>query len=375
MSWKEIKRIEQIVRRERGEKAIVIRLVKEDDKIISLILSLEDKNSINSIELSINDWDDLLSLFKSIDSEIKTYQTPKVAPVTEQIPNETYIKPKNSVPVQETLLPEPEIDLASMKTEETPSEITILHKTIKSTPKTAPEIATPKIEDKSFPDAVVIEQLKPPKIEKTEKNKISETAKLPTPQAVVIEHFEPPPQAKNLKKGSEPKPAIEAVVDEGIKPITVPKPSLTEPEETSTPKLSEYEPIALELSDTTPPPEKEVLYPPMPPEVKEIFEELDTQAIELEKTLLDVGVDSTDDEITKETKITNAMQEVAELMPPGAAKDFVEQMILKRKENIEISDQKAEDQDVELVLADENQKERNKKENDNQKTKSELKYW
>lgn len=367
MAWKEIKRVEHIIRRERGDKAIIIRLIKEDEKVASLILGLEDKNSKNSIELSIIDWEDLIAFFNSVDSEIKAPQIPKEVKLTEPTPIDIDLQPSSMDLAQETKIPVPRVDLIASETEEPKSDVIILHKKIPSTIKVIAEKPSLEPEIKETPEAVVIkppEMLQPEEVKPTE---VPEVSKLPTPQAVVIEHIEPPikKEAEKIEQEIKPIPSV-SVIDEA-------KPSL-EPESVK-PEITHIEPKPVEVEELTPSSGTEELYPPMPPEVQEIFEELDNQAIELEKTLLDGGENSNEGGISKEVKITSAMQEVAELMPPGAAKDFVEQMILKRKENVEVTDEKPKSPEVELVIVNENQDEPKNKGKKTEDTKNELKYW
>ena len=356
MSWKEIKgRIEQIIRRERGDQAVIIRIVSENDKVISIILELEDKKTNSRIELNINEWNDLLGFFNKINSIITTPETHKKEEIVETQPISIETSP-STVIIEESPIETPEPITNTPDVEDTDSAVTLLHKTMPKSPKPVIETPLPKPIKSPTPEAVVIEHIKPP-------DKVDvETVKPPTPPIIATETVEEPvvPQA---------------VVIEEYKPSSVPPIEVTEQEIPVVPEVSEMpeipeisEPIVSESPSEKP----EEVYPPMPPEVQEIFEELDTQAIELEKTLIEAGVETEGDELKKELKITSAMQEVAELMPTGPAKDFVEQMIVKRKETQAplIKADGANDEDITLVVENKGEDEAKKKNHNNQ-----LKYW
>ncbi|MHA1384902.1 MAG: hypothetical protein ACTSR3_14230 [Candidatus Helarchaeota archaeon] len=374
MAWKEIKRIEQIIRKERGDEAVIIRLVKENEKIISIIFGIEDKNVINSIELSIDEWNELLSFFKSIESEITPLKTSEVEQVSAGLPTEIETQSDAKKVVIEAPTPIPDISSPpSITEEEEPAAVTILHKTMSTTPKTVVGTPIPEREKGVTPEAVVIEHIEPPTKIKSEE---PEPLKQPSLPDITPEVVEPSTDVKIEESIAKIPARPQAIVVEHIEPRTEPKPQDIEPETPIThdiPMIPEVEPEIIDHEAIELPLETEENYPPMPPEVKEIFEELDTQAIELNKTLIDAGVVPSENELTKEIKITNAMQEVAELMPPGAAKDFVEQMILKRKEfqNLGTKSSNASDTEIELVLVDENQKETK----DTKEKEKELKYW
>ncbi|NVM02476.1 MAG: hypothetical protein HWN67_09090 [Candidatus Helarchaeota archaeon] len=325
MSWKEIKRIEQIIRKERGDKAIFIRLIKEDENVSSIIFGIEDKNSKNSIKLSIGEWNNLLSFFNTIDEEIKSPQISVIEEEKDIISNELETQTPTEVIIQEPSEVIPEAKVIGSAFEEPTSTVTLIHKDM-----------TSKTEETVLPSPVDIEEIEPPseviaepiELEKPPSEVIAEPIELekpPSPPAVVVEETEPQIEAKPKPTELEKPPSPPAIVLEHIEPPSEVKSKKPVPEPTipSPVLIPEVSKISTE---------KEDLFPEMPPEVKEIFEELDSQAIELEKSLIVTEDESSDSELTKEVKITKAMQEVAELMPSGPAKDFVEQMIVKRKE-------------------------------------------
>lgn len=318
MSWKEIKRIEEIFRKERGDDAIVIRLLRQDEKVSSVILSLENKNSRISIDLNIEEWNSIRSFFNLIDSKISLPSTPYAIKENEFLPEELEKEAFVETISEEStdFIAEAKI-IAPISKKSLPT-LTIIHDTTEATSKLKKPVSTSSFIHEPIEVSSEIkidltepeEQISAPVIfpESTElpsevENNI-EPEKPSSPPAVVIEYFKPPSEVET--KIPEPKEPFSMI------------PNISEPEE-----------LGSEVTEV--PSKKEELYPPMPPEVKEIFEQLNNQASELEEPLILSEDELKETELSKEAKITNAMKEVAELMPLGPAKEFVEQMILKRQ--------------------------------------------
>jgi hypothetical protein len=145
----------------------------------------------------------------------------------------------------------------------------------------------------------------------------------------------------------------EAVTDSPIEPVLsapaipkVPEPSQEELESLLTPieqpKISltdevETEDIPPESSPTESQPSEEEISPslPDPPQIsaQELLDDVlpkSTSIEDAERLISMEKVETYAGDNEKETKIIAAMEEVAALMPPGPAKKFVEEMMLKR---------------------------------------------
>ncbi|MHA1276920.1 MAG: hypothetical protein ACTSQ8_07005 [Candidatus Helarchaeota archaeon] len=401
MSWEESHRKEQIFRKKKTNREIILKTVEQEDGKITLSFSLRNNETSTELPLTIEEWKSILSFLKKTSEHIlQEIEVKKIVPIAKPIAEpivetntESTLEP--AVTEQNNIVPHEDIpvspqtfsDLAEELDKVTsisepaipviPSEqvITELRPSIEpSMPNEEPASSEPDLqvpieeseailgeESPASPESSTIEgeasELTPAISEESEtieklEQEIAELIPIPSKQ----ENPDSLSASENSDlKGSvisaPPKPKIsqdnKVEIKSLLTPIHQPKlplPNETEPVESpsefpsseTSPSEELPEPASSDL------PTKELLKPATYTVSEPISAEIlldEAHRLETEEMLGEVTHLLGDDSKTlnfdeKEARIISAMEEVANLMPPGPAKKFVEDMMLKRAAEI-----------------------------------------
>ena len=389
MSWEESHRKEQIFRKRKINREIILKAVENEDGNITLIFSLKNNESKTEVPLTIDEWNSILSFLnrtsQHILQEVKNKSIlPTAEPVTEPITepiseieadkeistktsgetvsNEVFNELESEMqkvhPISDTEIPivsseevikelhkesseesvQTQIDQPVSPSEESDLQFSaeILAETLKTEDL---EVASPVVEEPTSP---VVEEPTSPVVEEPI-SLVAEENESSIQEIKTIDSAEKYEEQKNseIKEVAHkdlitpiPVPKVPHPTKEELKslltPIKQPKISLSEPSNNkSIPEIPEIPSIKTSKKES---------------EIKMASASSQISAVDLlnESQTTDYNIPPSDftfsigkedthlSEDEKEAKIIAAMEEVATLMPPGPAKRFIEEMMLKR---------------------------------------------
>lgn len=371
MSWEESQRKEQIFRKAKTNREVILKTVEDEDGNITLSFSLKNSDVLTEIFLTVAEWKSILAfLNKTSELILGSLSEKQATPVAEPIAKplaEPFAEPIAEA-VEEPIV-EPFIKIIPETISEVPAPAAVtdgVKLTIAKAEPVAdeafevlaaelekvPRVAEPDIP--VVPSEEVITEIKPVIEEPIEEEQVPEenleSIGTELSEKEILEEARLAlTKTETTSEGTED----EEVTDSTIEPVLsapaipkVPEPSQGELESLLTPiqqpKITlmnepETEEVPLKPSPMESEPSEEEVPPSLPEPPQIAAEELLDESIAQQTSIEDAEriismerVDTYSGDNEKETKIIAAMEEVAALMPPGPAKKFVEEMMLKR---------------------------------------------